>query len=769
MKRIPVFLVIFTLPLAGIVATSVDEYSVVWDSPGKSFKDSMPLGNGDLGINLWTEENGDVVFLIGKSDAWTENGQLVKLGRVRVKLEPSPFAKGVVFRQVLRPKTCEIEITGGAATTLRAWVDANAPVIHIEVKSDKPVTAQAGVELWRTEQRRTNSVKGNDETARGFRELNGNPDGGVTIETDTVLPAAKDRLTWLHHNTRSIYPSVFENQHLESLLPKYHDPLLYRNFGVMMKGAGFVSVDDHTLKITKPQSSFRLDVHALTDQSKRVEDWHAALEKSVAKTDATDLETARKAHQQWWEQFWDRSWIRVSGDESAEKVTQGYAMQRWMAAGGGRGAQPMKYNGSIFTTGQEPPAGTPYDPDKGQQNADYRAWGSNYWFQNQRLLYWPMIAAGDLDLLAPFFKMYADSLPLARERTRLYFKHDGAIFPETIFFWGLPNNNDFGWGNKDVIIKNTWIRHHINSALELTAMLLDAYDTTQDLDFAKATLLPMAVELTTFFDQHWSRVDGKIRFDPSQALETYQGGVVNPTQDIAGLMHVLPRLLALPDSLTTPAQRSMWKKTLADLPPLPQGPLPTGRVGRGGEPPFGKDVPDGTQVILPAEKYGKSANVENPELYPIFPFRLFGVNLPDLELARNTCLARIFQSSTCWGQDGIQVACLGWADRAKAEVTANFTAYGGERFKWFWKPGHDWEPDLDNGGAGELILQNMLMQPRGNKVLLFPAWPKKWDVYFKLHAPKQTVIEGIWRGGKLESLKVTPESRRKDVIQMNPQ
>jgi hypothetical protein len=27
------------------------------------------------------------------------------------------------------------------------------------------------------------------------------------------------------------------------------------------------------------------------------------------------------------------------------------------------------------------------------------------------------------------------------------------------------------------------------------------------------------------------------------------------------------------------------------------------------------------------------------------------------------------------------------------EVIANFTAYGGERFKWFWKQGYAAEPD----------------------------------------------------------------------------
>ena len=35
---------------------------------------------------------------------------------------------------------------------------------------------------------------------------------------------------------------------------------------------------------------------------------------------------------------------------------------------------------------------------------------------------------------------------------------------------------------------------------------------------------------------------------------------------------------------------------------------------------------------------------------------------------------------------------------------------------------------------------------------------------FKLHAPGQTIVEAVLRGGKLESLKVTPESRAKDVV-----
>jgi hypothetical protein len=310
-----------------------------------------------------------------------------------------------------------------------------------------------------------------------------------------------------------------------------------------------------------------------------------------------------------------------------------------------------------------------------------------------------------------------------------------------------------------------WIRWHVNNGLELTTMMLDTWDITQDAQFARKTLLPLAVELTAYFDRHWPRVGGKLHFEPSAALETRQSAT-NPAPDIAGLMDVLPRLLALPRDLTTAAQRAMWQKTLSDLPPLPRG-----HADEKGKMPLTDQAasPTGAEILWPAEKFAKFENSENPELYSVFPFRIFGVGLPELELARATYDARFYKGSTCWGQDGIHAACLGWATKARAEAIANFTDYGSERFKWFWKPGHDWEPDLDNGGAGQMILQSMLMQQRGDRILLFPAWPSDWNVDFKLHAAKNTVIEGVWKSGRLEKLTVTPASRQKDIVRMSPQ
>ena len=64
-------------------------------------------------------------------------------------------------------------------------------------------------------------------------------------------------------------------------------------------------------------------------------------------------------------------------------------------------------------------------------------------------------------------------------------------------------------------------------------------------------------------------------------------------------------------------------------------------------------------------------------------------------------------------------------------------------------------------------VQSMLMQYEGDKIFLLPAWPKDWNCDFKLHAPKNTTLEGRIEDGRLEELVVTPTSRRADVTVVN--
>lgn len=732
---------------------TLDDCNVVWDSPSKDVSGTMPLGNGDIGANVWVQD-GDLLFLIGKTDAWDENSINCKLARVRVKLSSNPFAAGNPFRQELRLRQGEIVIQGGtpgAEITMRLWVDANQPVIRVETTSEQPVSQEVLLETWRDNER----VLQNTQVSDMFKNLTGADPYPTIVFPDVVVPA-KDQLLWYHHNRQPANDPYVINltlQGMQDYQKQIPHPLLGRTFGASIQGPGFVGTDSRTLVSAKPAKEHRFSVFPLTTlHPVTVDQWRESLEKGIRKIESTSLAKARKRHAAWWENFWDRSWIQVAATSpespsanqaSAFELSRAYALCRFMNAAGGRGAQPIKYNGSIFTVG------TPDDPD-------FRRWGGpGFWFQNQRLVYWPMLAAGDYDLMEPWFRMYRESLPFAKLRSRLHFNHDGAFYGETILFWGAEASGHYGWTpfekRATPHCESPYLTYYWQNNIENIAMMLDYFEHTGDTAFARRTLMPHADEVTKFYDLHYKRDEnGRIRFDPAAALETWHKAV-NPLPEIAGLMHTLPRLIALPKRLTTAEQRERWQRLLAELPPLP-----TGTKGD-------------KKVLLPAETFSNERNVENPELYGVFPYRLFGVGKPDHELARDTFAQRKHRQKECWSQNDTQAALLGLTAEAKDILTTRASAHShrASRFPAFWDAFNDWIPDIDHGGNLQLALQYMVMQaepsPKG-KIHLLPTWPKEWDVSFKLHAPGNTVVECIYRGGKIEKLKVTPSSRRADLV-----
>src|SRR4051812_34726130 len=172
----------------------LDDYNVIWDSPSANVTGTMPLGNGDIGLNVWVEAStGDVLMLIGKTDAWDENSINLKLGRVRLKVTPNPLIGGASFRQDLKLRTGRIEITLGDVR-LSLWVDANHPVIRMDVDSPKPFELQATLEVWRTSER---TIK--TQTGDLFKNLTG-PDPHPTVISPDQVISRDDRIIWCHHN-----------------------------------------------------------------------------------------------------------------------------------------------------------------------------------------------------------------------------------------------------------------------------------------------------------------------------------------------------------------------------------------------------------------------------------------------------------------------------------------------------------------------------------------------------------------------------------------
>lgn len=445
-----------------------------------------------------------------------------------------------------------------------------------------------------------------------------------------------------------------------------------------------------------------------------------------------------------------RSWTPSAAADSVapSRLTQALVLQRWVQACAGRGRFPIKFNGSLFPVEPKPTGGQPFD-------ADWRRWGDCYWWQNTRLPYYPMLAQGDFDMQAPLFALYRATLPTAIARAKAWHGVDGAYWPETMTPFGTHANGDYGWQRDGVPASKVlcpWWEYARNQGLELLALLLDRYDFERDPRFFTDELLPIATPVLQWFANAYPRTtEGQLRITPTQALETHWHGVENDLPTVAGLHWCLARLRTLAPELVPADQLAAWAKLERALPPIPR-----------------RQQGD-TALLAPAAKYDPSRqNCESPELYAVFPFRHFGLGKPELGLARATFAARHDRFTNGWPQDGQLAALLGLVDEARANVLAKLAnTHRAHRFPVMWGPNFDWCPDQCHGSNLLDTVHRMLLQADGERILLLPCWPKEWNVSFRLHAPRRTVVECEFRDGRLQRLVVTPKERERDVVRPN--
>lgn len=742
----------------------LDDYNIIWTEPGTRALHSMPCGGGNIALNVWTTSN-ELLFYIASPDSWNGQAQ-VKMGRVRVSLSPNPFTGN--FRQELNLADNSIHISGraedGTEVKLQVWVDVHQPVVHVTGEASKPVSVKAAIEM-------TSGAQG------GF-------DGNSA--------------TW-HYRIEGPSPQrvdLIGKNHIDKIADAVPDPMKNHTWGGSLSGSGFVAAgsgeaenEGHktaawTIATAQPVQSFDLRATLRIAQDPTLESWKRELAALDARS-AANVAADRAKTQAWWKAFWERSYINIrpgkSADDPAWEVGRNYQLFRAMLAANSSGTMPTLFNGGPFLMEADP---------------NERQWGhAGFTAQNQRLVHWPMLKSGDADLLKVGLEFYRSRHDLAIAWAEHFWGIRGAVFPEDIDLFGLPV-----YTTKDASGHTApeCLRYHYVSGMEFALMMLQShsYFGTDPRPY-----VPVADGMLRFFDQFYRKQHktktgrelddkGRLVIYPGNATESH-AGTTNDAPTVAGLHALTTALLDLPADIGSPSQRAFWKSFSKILPEVPT-----------------QDW-KGVRQLAPADSWESMRpdfNMEMPHLYPVFPFHMYGVGLPDLDLARDafqhgdTCTAKQ-KNHFCWYQGGLFAARLGLIDTARDYALAKFLHPRQpdpvERNHWVtqralspWElrwARDDWEkprfpafwdgmtfcgrPDMDHGGAAMAQLQEMLLQtprdpsaPAGGKLHLFPAWPADWDVDFKLHAPGQTIIEGSLQGGVLKHLKVTPESRAADVV-----
>jgi hypothetical protein len=762
----------------------IDQYNVVWTSQSGHAGESMPCSGGDIGLNVWVEKDELFVYL-GQAGCRDENGALLKPGRVRGKLTPNPFANGT-FRQELKLREGYISIGGalpdGSPLTIKVWIEVARPIVHLDIQSESPVTAEATYESWRTE---TIELPG-DEGKHGRRAMcmvnyDAYP-GEVFLYKDEIR--ADEKVVRFHHrvdNTKDSFDFQVKQQGLEPIRDRLVNPLKNLVWGGALAGDNMVLTGETsgayaecpfkgwTYRSKVPAKSHRVRVCLHIDQAEKQDAWDAALQKRIDRSPEDDA-NAWTENQQWWSGFWNRSHLIINsgrGEKDAGwRLGRNYQLFRYMLASNVSGREPSLFNGGLFT----------FDPlyvnkKKGPgYTPDHRQWGAALTAQNQRMLVWPLLKSGDYDMMPTAFSFYLNGMPTAMARVRHYWKHDGCAFEEQSSITCLPGASQYGFveGGKRARPKDLEVGVQVNKAggLIYEAQLEYAWLMLRYHQFSGADLvpyLPFIEQAVIFYDEHYrfrckqltgKELDehGKLVIYPSNTLE-HHPDARTPTSVIAGLRRVLGELINLPEKYTSADKKKRWQTVLDRLPDMPTA----------------NSEKFGGRFLKPTENHNHQS-WHCPEMYPLYPYELYGIGLPDLELMKRTSLATGGDrySITAWAQANIHGSRLGDAELAKNLNTRKMDN-GPYRFPAFWPHTIDWAPDHNWGGSGMIGLQEMVLQTHAlpgekGKIRILPAWPKEWDVDFKLHAPHETTVEVTFESGKVTALNVTPTDRQNDVV-----
>lgn len=710
-------LLAYTSMYAGKTVADYKPKDYVWTTQSQNSSGSMPCGGHDVGMNVWVE-NGDILFYVSKSGMLDENNTLLKAGRFRLNIKGQPFS-GTDFEQRLCLDDGAIYIKG-KGISIRLWADVYQPKVFVEMNATHKADATLSYESWRYKDRPVTKA----ECQQGSYKWNIPAD--CTTFADSIK-AAKSSIDFWHTNrSYTVFDYTVSREGLDTIKDELYNPIGGKTFGgsITMPGFKFTGTSTGTYAST--------DYKAWHYSATGIRQATVSIDLYTGETASTAL-SAKKSKAQstkWWHRFWQRSFITAEGEGAA--MARNYELFRYMLGCNAYGEYPTKFNGSLFTF--DPVYADPKCPF----TPDFRKWGGGTMTaQNQRLVYWPMLKSGDTDMMKAQFDTYLRMLPNATRRTKFYWNHDGASFSEQIENCGLPNPTEYGKhkpGDDPGMDRNAWLEYQWDTALEFCSMIMQAHKYS-GMDIAEYE--PLIRQTLIFFDEHYQYIakklgvkplnaDGKLMLYPSSGCETYKMAY-NPSSVIAALKTVAEQWIEYKgDSLNN---------FLSRIPPIPLRTI------------------EGDTCIAPAIVWARIQNIETPQLYPVFPWRVYGMGRENLHIARNTYLkdphAVEMHSTKGWKQDNIWAACLGLTDEA-FKLNKEKLADGPYRFPAFWDPGYDWAPDCNKGGASMIGLQEMLLQekPDGG-LLLFPAWPKNINAKFRLKATGGRTVEAEIKNGTI--------------------
>lgn len=459
----------------------LSKHDVVFRTPNYEGFEGLTIGNGDMGGMVWCTKSG-IRMQINKSDLYDQPNQEANASlRAAAQLSldfgiPNfewLYLEDFEARMSMFDATSTFRSkTPFSNTLIKAWVDANDNVWVLDCDFGTMGELQAGASLS------VNLERWGSRVFPGWY-------GGYSKDASAGLGKSKVNIA-----NGDIY--------LEEEFGSLKFVVACRMVGVpsspKIRNNKLVSLE--TGISNRMNAKILVSVVTSNDSDDMLSDAIKLLDKKEKET----LLAAKTAHDRWWKQFWERSFVNIP-DDYIENL---YYYRRYLTASASRADYPMPFNGGLWTW-----------------NHDHRQWCSPHHWNTQEQ-YWGLAVQNDCDLMLPYINTYFRLMPYAEAYAEERGVKDAILWSEAHDFLG-----NMVYKYRGDMVNN------FTPASQMAAVFWEYYQFTGDRTFLKEKCYPFIKKAAQFFVGHLKWDDEKKEYfsSPTQPYEHSRNDLINSSSD----------------------------------------------------------------------------------------------------------------------------------------------------------------------------------------------------------------------------------------------
>jgi Carbohydrate binding module (family 6) len=687
----------FSENTGGVVSRS----DVFLGQPNTADSQSLPLGNGSLGVAAWAA--GGFTAQLNRSDTMPER---LSPGQVQIP-GLAPMTSASNFTGTLDLYNGVLNESGGGMT-MQAWVPAGKDELIVNVTGANPSTQEtADLHLWSGRSPTAAASGAIGTLAQTWVDNSQTGSSGQTFGAMSAITAGGTNVTASVVNSTEVQVSFTPNSN----------------------------------------GSFRIVVAAPSWTGGNAATTASTLIGSDTTTAASTLLATQSS---WWNAYWANAGLieANSSDGTAQYMENLRTLYLYdEAASMHSGDYPGSQAGvaDMFA----------YDQD---QQDWYPA---GYWLWNLRGQIAANLSSGNFSLNLPIFSMYLNDLTNIKAWTSAQMGGlTGACVPETMRFNGNGYYN--GGSNSSnascaIASSPSYNAEDITSGAELALWIWQQYQDTGSTSFLQ-TYYPLMEQAAEFLLAYQKAGSDGFLHAVANAHET-QWAVPDPTTDLAADQALFPAVVSAATLLNTDSSLVASLKTAeGEIEPYARTDAATHSQLLNAQPTSASAAASvdagGTDVI--ADSYQPSATIHNGEnigLEPVWPYGVIGdsttVNGDNLTaLADRTYNSRPNVNNPDWSFDAVDAARLDMASQVSSDlvaITESYQSYISGLGNLSSGTTGD-EPYIEQASTVAVAMDEALATDYDGTLRIAPAWPSGWDaagtVYIQGGSKVDVQIEG---------------------------